>query len=111
MSHASPTTDPERRRKPREAYVADGRIECPTARPKPRDLAADAVFCPHDSRRAVFVDRSRDGLRLVVTEPVPVGAYQRVHVDGDPAAERREARVVRCDPLGDGTFEVGAILC
>ncbi len=109
MSHASTSQEAERRRRPREAFVVDARLACPTPRPRPRDLPPEAEFCPHESCRATIVNRSRDGVRLVTNKALPVGAYQKVQVEDDP--REREAKVIRCVAVGDGTFDVGAVLC
>ena len=103
----------ERRRRPRLPHVAEARLACPTARPRPRTLPADVPFCPHDTRVGTVVDRSQDGIHLVLDRAVPVGAYQKVVIEGDDGriVGEREAKVVRCDDNGDGTWDVGAILC
>ncbi len=57
----------------------------------------------------MVVDRSRDGVGFVTDRPLPVGAYQKLRVDG-PVIEGEvpEVQIVRCEPLDDGRYSVGA---
>lgn len=101
--------DEERRRLQRQAKPTEVELLCPTARPRPRDLPEDAGFCPYDRRKATLTNTSRDGIGAVVDRPLPVGAYQKLVIEGEtPVREVPEVQIVRCEPLEDGTFAIGA---
>ncbi len=95
----------------RRPHVASVRVACPTARPRPSHLPADADFCPYDSREATSVNVSRHGLCLTIDRPLPIGAFQVVELCIGGSEVRSEVRITRCEPIDEGTYEVGAIFC
>jgi hypothetical protein len=120
MTHARPvpaldrppaSDSGERRRLPRQTTICEARVQCPTARPRPRDLPDAADFCPYDSREVSHVNLTRHGVGFVSDRPLPIGAFQTFHLDLGGNVVTGEIRILRCEEREDEGFDVGAAFC
>jgi hypothetical protein len=93
------TSTADRRRSKRREHVVDAYIISPTA------------TNPYERREVTSINLSRHGVAFDFVQPLPKGSYYNICVGLGDQQLTSEIRIVACQPIEDGLYQVGAEFC